>query len=339
MIKEAFTANELVNTPSWIQPIMTEGFTERYKINLRDGTIYDLEDCTQIIPEIVDGQLMVTLTDENDDNYKFLLGDLLIRVIYGYTNSSFRPPLTEYPCTDIGKLVPKIHHWNELDDRRIEINGIIYYRWLNTEYFASSYGVVYSVPYGSFLRRAYNEKGYCVIATRENGRKRGYRLHRIVWESHNECQIPADKEIDHINDKRWDNRISNLQLLSHLENLQKINPEKFKSYPAETIIAIGKDLQNGVPTKIISEKYGILREKVWEIKFRNFYSEILNNAGVDLSNTERDGASQFNKAEVIKDIYQMYNNNIPVIDIADKYKVTPGYIHQILRRNADIKSA
>lgn len=336
-MKTPVSPKTFLNQSLSIQPIPMNGLYERYLIDMRSGLIYDLEECVEITPDTIDDQLIVTLVDNDGQYREYLLGDLLIRIIYGYTNSKFRPANITFPC-DTSILVPRIHQLMEIDDRRIEINGITYYRWLDSEYYVSSYGVIYSIPYGRFLRHSYTEKGYCTLHTKENKVNKSYRVHRLVWESQN-GPIPPDKEIDHINDIRWDNRISNLQLLTHLENLQKINPEKFKSYPAETIIAIGKDLQNGVPTKVISEKYGILREKVWEIKFRNFYSEILKNAGVDLSNVERDDASRFNKAEIIEDIYQMYNNNISAIDIADKYKVTPGYIHQILRRNADMKSA
>ena len=338
MFKEPIDPNELANIPQWIQPVMVDGFSERYTINLRDGTIYDLDECMRFIPELIDDQLMVTLIDETGDSYDFLIGDLLIRSIYGYTNSSFRPALLEYPC-NTANLVPRIHHLNEIDERRIEINGITYYRWLNTEYYASAYGVIFSVPYGSFLRRNFNEKSYCIIATRENGIKKHYRLHRIVWESIHNRQIPADKEIDHINDKRWDNRASNLQLLTHLENLQKINPEKFKTYSEDLVISIAKDLQNKIPTKIIAEKYGVDRNRVRDIKFRNAYSDILSKNGIILPKLESDNASPFKTEEVINDIIQMYKNNTSAVEIANKYNVTKSYIHRIIRNNADIKSA
>ena len=41
--------------------------------------------------------------------------------------------------------------------------------------------------------------------------------HRLVWIFHN-GQIPEDRQIDHINGNRLDNRIENLRLVTHLEN-------------------------------------------------------------------------------------------------------------------------
>ena len=53
------------------------------------------------------------------------------------------------------------------------------------------------------------------IAIRRDGRTRY--LHRLVWEHFN-GPIPTDKQIDHINGVRTDNRIENLRIVSPVEN-------------------------------------------------------------------------------------------------------------------------
>ena len=58
-----------------------------------------------------------------------------------------------------------------------------------------------------------NRDGYYQVRVAD---KRKY-WHRIIWEFFNE-PIPKGKEVDHINNIRTDNRISNLQLLSHRDN-------------------------------------------------------------------------------------------------------------------------
>ena len=45
-------------------------------------------------------------------------------------------------------------------------------------------------------------------------------IHRAVWEAFN-GKIPADKEIDHINNNRNDNRLENLQLMTREDNVKK----------------------------------------------------------------------------------------------------------------------
>ena len=47
-----------------------------------------------------------------------------------------------------------------------------------------------------------------------------HRLHRIVWEAFN-GKIPQGMQIDHINDDKTDNTLSNLQLLTQGENVSK----------------------------------------------------------------------------------------------------------------------
>ena len=318
----------LQNKSVTIQPIVMREFCDRYSIDIRSGIIYDYETFTEIIPDLVDGNLIVTLEDDKHEHHEFMLGDILLRMIYGYTNSKFRPNLTEFPC-NTSTLSPRIHKLIEIDDRRIEINDIVYYRWLDSEYYVSTYGAVFSIPYGAFLRQHYNEKGYKHIKVKENGFNKSYKVHRLVWESYYNKIIPADKEMDHINDRRWDNVISNLQLLTHLENLQKKNPAVYKTYSNDTIINIGKDLAAGIPTKEIAEKYSISRERVWEIKFRDLYKDILDSANIDLSNVDRDYNTMITKKE-IPTIRSMRESGISVKDIASTYNVSEGFIYQIL---------
>ena len=50
---------------------------------------------------------------------------------------------------------------------------------------------------------------------------RGEYAHRIVWEMHN-GPIPDGMVIDHINGDAFDNRLSNLRLATHAQNLQNM---------------------------------------------------------------------------------------------------------------------
>jgi hypothetical protein len=76
--------------------------------------------------------------------------------------------------------------------------------------------------------------GYRQIAM--NGKK--LYEHRLVWEMHN-GPIPDGMEIDHINRIRDDNRIENLQLLSHQDNLRRIPVAKgYKLFRGKYEVAI-----------------------------------------------------------------------------------------------------
>ena len=60
--------------------------------------------------------------------------------------------------------------------------------------------------------------GYIKVRCKEGN----FYAHRIIWEMHN-GPIPNGMEIDHINRVRDDNRIENLQLITHKQNLGRRN--------------------------------------------------------------------------------------------------------------------
>ena len=67
-----------------------------------------------------------------------------------------------------------------------------------------------------------NHTGYFKCRVREHGQSgfKTYYVHRFKYECHNGI-IPDDKEIDHINEDKEDNRLCNLQLVTHQQNCKK----------------------------------------------------------------------------------------------------------------------
>ncbi|MDU7405670.1 MAG: HNH endonuclease [Citrobacter portucalensis] len=66
-----------------------------------------------------------------------------------------------------------------------------------------------------------NDQGYRII----NFGDYSYRAHRIVWEMHN-GPIPEGMSVDHLNHVRDDNRIENLRLVSHRQNMMNMAKSK-----------------------------------------------------------------------------------------------------------------
>lgn len=99
---------------------------------------------------------------------------------------------------------------------RKEIDGVEYVE------VAESNGKVFVADTGMVLRNGKLTKGH------DNGR--GYLtvsiaghttyIHRLVFEVF-VGQIPDDRELDHINDKRGDNRLENLRVVTHYQNLME----------------------------------------------------------------------------------------------------------------------
>ncbi len=78
-------------------------------------------------------------------------------------------------------------------------------------YYVDENGNVYSDKSGELKKMLphMNGKGYLTIGLRKEGKSYRKKVHRIVWEAYN-GPIPHDKEINHVNEKRDDNRLENL---------------------------------------------------------------------------------------------------------------------------------
>ena len=74
-------------------------------------------------------------------------------------------------------------------------------------------------------------RGYLNVGMRKHGQSgvKSYQVHRFVWECFNGV-IPEGKGIDHINDDKEDNRLSNLQLMIPKENCKKTAKDRDYSF-------------------------------------------------------------------------------------------------------------
>jgi len=78
--------------------------------------------------------------------------------------------------------------------------------------------IIKKVPHrGNEIHNGYLK--VCVRKHAQPSQKKCY-AHRFIWECFNGV-IPDGKEIDHINNKKDDNRLSNLQLLTRQQNCKK----------------------------------------------------------------------------------------------------------------------
>ena len=72
--------------------------------------------------------------------------------------------------------------------------------------------------------KGWENKGYIIVGTKFNGHSANIMKHRAIWIGSHGGIIPDDRmEIDHINGDRHDNRIENLRLVSHSENVRNPN--------------------------------------------------------------------------------------------------------------------
>ena len=119
-----------------------------------------------------------------------------------------------------------------------------------------------------------NLNGYLVVSIRNGKTKMQCRIHRIVWIAANGI-IPNGFVIDHINNDKQDNRLSNLQLLTAEDNSHKAKNDGLYLRHEESASAV---LSNEVHDEIqliyknsdltmrkLAEVYGISKSRVHQI--------------------------------------------------------------------------
>lgn len=80
-------------------------------------------------------------------------------------------------------------------------------------------GHIYSYKYKKFLKPHTNQDGYQQVCLVDNeGKKKMYYIHRVIFEAVTGSPIPKGYEINHISEVKTENMISNLELVSHKEN-------------------------------------------------------------------------------------------------------------------------
>lgn len=65
---------------------------------------------------------------------------------------------------------------------------------------------------------ARKHKGYLQLSLCKNGESKTYAVHRLVWIAFN-GPIPEGYEVNHLNERPWDNRLENLNLMTRKENI------------------------------------------------------------------------------------------------------------------------
>ena len=129
-------------------------------------------------------------------------------------------------------------------------------------YAANKNGDILSLRSKNIISMVKNGSGYLYFNIYDEKRK-NYTQHRFVYEVFKGV-IPSCFEVDHINEIKSDNRIKNLQLLSHKHNIEKsknrpiisINIEtgKKRRYNSIKTAAIELDISAGNISKVCRKK-------------------------------------------------------------------------------------
>lgn len=84
-------------------------------------------------------------------------------------------------------------------------------------YQISNLGNVKNIQTNKYLSVETTIKKYCRVQLWKNGEGKHYRVHRLVWEAFN-GEIPEGMQVNHINERKNDNRLENLNLMDCKSN-------------------------------------------------------------------------------------------------------------------------
>lgn len=117
-------------------------------------------------------------------------------------------------------------------------------------YQVSNMGNVKSLKFGKerILKECKNNDGYIQVGLFKNGKRKIYKVHRLVAETFI-LNIDNKQFIDHINTDRTDNRVENLRWCTHIENMNNPLTKEKMTINSYYLGKIGKD--NKMSKKVI----------------------------------------------------------------------------------------
>ena len=177
------------------------------------------------------------------------------------------------------KILPSIRKYGyyKMKDSRIKQRVVIdekeYYKHqVFNKYAASKNGDIINVKTKKKIKMINNGYGYLFfsLCDKKLEKPKAYTQHRFVYEVF-KGPIPRFFEVDHINSIKSDNRIINLQLLTHKQSVEKsknkpiistcIETGKEKRFKSVKIASIEMDVNSGNISKVCKKKYNFLTSK------------------------------------------------------------------------------
>ena len=114
-------------------------------------------------------------------------------------------------------------------------------------YQVSDTGRVKSLRYGNILKTHIGNNGYMIVNLSANTIRAKKMVHTLVTESFLNHKSTREKVVDHINNIKTDNNLSNLQIISHRENCSKDKKGYLSKY-----VGVGYNKRNNKWVSMIS---------------------------------------------------------------------------------------
>lgn len=193
-------------------------------------------------------------------------------------------------------------------------------------YFIAKNGQIFSNKSKKIMKQRTTYKGYKTVDFIINGKKRKFFVHRLVLKT---FVGESSKQTRHINDKRDDNRLENLEYCTAQENTNDkfFHNRKFQKLTAEQAIQIAKDRR---PYKQIAKEFNISFNGVTDIKSGLVWGKVTQNNRYRRY-TDRTYMDYLLEKFTREDIDFICDKNNPRKDIAQKFNISISVIKRIRR--------
>jgi hypothetical protein len=158
-----------------------------------------------------------------------------------------------------------MEEWKEIEDT-------------NGAYRVSNMGRVWSGKTKKILRPGLSHGGYNMVGLFCDGKRKFRYIHGLVLEAFAGPRPTKQHTANHKNFVTTDNRLENLEWLTHQENCQysgaagrlgnfaKLNPEKVK--------IIREMSANGMSVRTLAERFGVCVNTIWNIHKRKIWKHV-----------------------------------------------------------------
>jgi len=207
----------------------------------------------------------------------------------------------------------------------------------NTRYLISEEGTVYSSYSNKALKPISDGRGYLAVTLWIDGASEKYKIHRLVAQVF--CSNPDNlTEVNHIDGCKTNNRYTNLEWVTHSQNMKhalengliRFGSETYISKLDETLVKEIKELMlKGLNNQEIAELYRVARGTISKIRQKKTWKHVLPNLDLPAS------ASQYKPKLSIEqrlEIKKLSKEGLTNSELAKKFKVHNGTIYQIVNK-------
>lgn len=195
---------------------------DKYAIN-NDGEVR-VKETGEVIPhKIINNHVYVTITNMNGKTHNVPVAKILLYVKVGDVHNSIIFNDGDTKNIHSSNLSYKIDNVIQEGDDLI-IDGIRFkpaFKDPSTGYYVSRNGIIYSLKRRKYLQKRYRDQFmYMHINLHLKNKLVEYQVHRLVYETWGGV-IPENFVIDHIDGRKYNNDISNLEPVTRAENTHR----------------------------------------------------------------------------------------------------------------------